>query len=490
MEFAEMLSVLSYYKVDRTIEDIDIKALEDDSRRVNVGTLFICIKGFMVDGHDFVEEAIHNGAVAILAERPLNVKQVPVVYVEDTSRAAAMLAAKFYRYPTQHLPVIGVTGTNGKTTVTYLLDAIFSQHGLKTAVIGTIQLKIGTQTYPIENTTPNALYLQKMFRKMLDNGVHIVIMEVSSHALDMGRLYGTQFTTAILTNVSQDHLDYHKTMESYIHAKSLLFAQLGNQYDPETPLFAILNTDDAAYETMKKNTAQHVVTYGQYGSSQITAANVELRHDGTTFTLHTTGGSIDIQSQLLGHFNVYNMLAACGAAIARGVPLDTIKQALETISGVDGRFEQVDAGQPFSVIVDYAHTPDSLVNVLKTIHSFVEGRIYVVVGCGGDRDRTKRPLMAHAALNHADWCVFTSDNPRTEDPAAILEDMTAELTETHYTIIMDRKQAIEHAIALASENDVILIAGKGHETYQQIGHKKYTFDDRKVAYDAILNKET
>ncbi|WP_404459178.1 UDP-N-acetylmuramoyl-L-alanyl-D-glutamate--2,6-diaminopimelate ligase [Oceanobacillus kapialis] len=489
MRLDELLEEIPFYNVDVSIKDIVIASVDMDSRKVIPNSLFVCISGYTQDGHDYVEQAVANGASAIVAERPIKAN-VPVIVVSDTARVLAMLAVRFYGYPTKALPLIGVTGTNGKTTVTYLLETIFNKDHKKTGVIGTIQMKIGDDTFPVNNTTPDSLNLQRSFRHMLEHDVEQAIMEVSSHALDMGRVYGCDFDVAIFTNLSQDHLDYHKDIDDYLRAKSLLFAQLGNTYAKHQPKFAVLNEDDPASTVLKRSTAQPVLTYSCKKDADVMATDIKLDAGGTSFTLVTPIGSISINSKLIGMFNVYNMLAASTAAIAKQVPLATIKEALDSITGVNGRFEPVDEKQNYAVIVDYAHTPDSLENVLQTIKEFAERKVYVVVGCGGDRDRTKRPLMAGIALQYADRAIFTSDNPRTEDPAKILDDMTKGLSvsKDNYEVISDRKEAIQFAVEQAEENDIILIAGKGHETYQQIGHVKHDFDDREVARNAIRKK--
>lgn len=490
MKLTDMLANLPFYKTKLSIEDVIINDIEMDSRKVKSGNLFVCISGFTVDGHDYTDQAIENGAVAIIAEKDM-AASVPVIVVPDTTRAMAMLAVTFYDDPTSKLPLIGVTGTNGKTTITYLLEAIFRQNGQKTGVIGSIQMKIGDTAYPIANTTPDALHLQKTFHQMLEEDVDQAIMEVSSHALDLGRVHGCDYDIAIFTNLSQDHLDYHKNMDDYLHAKSLLFAQLGNSYRTTRSKFAVINEDDAASDLLKRSTAQPVITYGCKNTAQVMAKNIKLDSKGTFFSLNTPFETIDINSKLIGMFNIYNMLAAAAAAIAQGIPLPVIKQALESVDGVSGRFEPVEADQDYSVIVDFAHTPDSLENILKTSNEFATKKVYVVVGCGGDRDRGKRPLMASIAAKYADQAIFTSDNPRTEDPKRILEDMVNGLdTATdNYEVIVDRKAAIKRAIDYAEADDIILIAGKGHETYQIVGHEKHDFDDREIAREAILAKE-
>lgn len=490
MKLTTLLSMLPVYHVTDNINDITIKSLQMDSRQVTDGDLFICIKGFTVDGHDFVDQAISNGACAVISEQHMDIS-VPTIVVPDTSRALAMLAAKFYNFPTEQLQLIGITGTNGKTTITYLLEMIFVQYQKKTGLIGTIQMKIGDQSIPMVNTTPDALRLQQSFDQMVEQDVDVAMMEVSSHALDLGRVYGCDFDIAIFTNLSQDHLDYHKDMRDYLRAKSLLFSQLGNTYRKDKPKYAIINADDPNSVYLKKSTAQPVITYGCKEKAQVMAKNIQLNTMDTTFTLHTHVGKVTIKSQLIGMFNVYNMLAASSAALAANVPLHIIKKALELVPGVSGRFEQVKEGQNYTVIVDYAHTPDSLENVLQTIKDFAKRKVYVVVGCGGDRDRSKRPLMANIAVKYADYSIFTSDNPRSEDPTSIIKDMTRHLSQTNnFEEIVSRRQAIFRAVELATNDDIILIAGKGHETEQHIGDQIFEFDDRIVAREAIRTKET
>ncbi|MEN2464664.1 UDP-N-acetylmuramoyl-L-alanyl-D-glutamate--2,6-diaminopimelate ligase [Ornithinibacillus sp. JPR2-1] len=490
MRLKEILSFHPFANQFSALYDLEINAIKMDSREITNGDMFVCINGFTVDGHDYIEEAIEKGAIIVVAERNVEAT-VPVIVVEDTVRFLAMAASCFYQYPTSKLSLIGVTGTNGKTTVTYILENIFKQCGKKTGVIGTIQMKIGEDVYPVDNTTPDALFLQRTIREMIDQEVEQVIMEVSSHALDQGRVYGCDYNTAIFTNLTQDHLDYHDSMDDYLRAKSLLFAQLGNSYDCNAKKFAIINQDDPAYKKLIRSTAQSVITYGIDRDAMVMAKSITLTSTGTTFLLCTPDGDTMINSKLIGKFNVSNMLAATAAALSNGIPLEVIKSALETIPGVNGRFELIPHSQSFSVIVDYAHTPDSLENVLTTIQELAKGKVYVVVGCGGDRDRTKRPIMAKIALRYADEAIFTSDNPRTEEPEMILEDMVNGLTpeDGQYQMIVDRRKAIHQAIHQAAKDDIILIAGKGHETYQQIGLVKYHFDDREVAKEALLLKE-
>ncbi len=468
-------------------ENPDILHIHNDNRKVTDGSLFICINGFTVDGHDFAENAVKSGAVAVIAERPLQV-DVPVVIVKDTKRAMAVIADAFYGQPSQKMKVVGITGTNGKTTTSHIIDHILKEAGKKTGLIGTMYTKIGEDVLETKNTTPESLTLQNIFHQMIENLVDSAVMEVSSHALVEGRVHGTDFDVAVFTNLSQDHLDFHGSMEEYKRAKGLLFAQLGNKFTLNQPKYAVLNADDEASEQYAHSTSAHILTYGIQNDADIKASSIYMSAKGTTFLLVTPFGTSNVTIKLVGKFNVYNVLAAIGAAMALGIPLSVITDALSKMEGVAGRFELVDGGQNFTVIVDYSHTPDSLQNALETIKEFAVGKTYVVVGCGGDRDRTKRPLMARIACDYADEAIFTSDNPRSEDPFAILKEMETGVVGREYKVIEDRKHAIFEAISQAKENDIILIAGKGHETYQQVGKDTHHFDDRLVAKDAILKK--
>jgi UDP-N-acetylmuramoyl-L-alanyl-D-glutamate--2,6-diaminopimelate ligase len=471
-------------------DSMEITGLTADSRKVQPGCLFVCLTGFTVDGHAFAAQAVENGAVAVLAEQDVDVPAT-VVRVPDTRRAMAMLADRFYGSPTRELKLIGVTGTNGKTTTTHLIDKILRDQNKRTGLIGTIHMRIGDVSEEVKNTTPDALELQHAFRRMRDVDTEYAIIEVSSHALELGRVRGCDVHTAVFTNLTQDHLDFHKTMENYRYAKSLLFSQLGNSYDPDRLKTAVLNADDEASKLYAMVTPARVITYGIDNPADVRAGEIEITSRGTSFTAHTFAGSIRLNLKLVGKFNVYNALAAIAVALAEGVPLAEIKASLEAVPGVNGRFESVDAGQPFAVLVDYSHTPDSLENALATVKEFAKGRIFCVVGCGGDRDRTKRPIMARIATKYADLTVLTSDNPRSEDPQAIIDDMLAGLADVakeRYVSMVDRREAIRYAVAEAKQDDVILIAGKGHETYQIIKGQVLPFDDREVAREAIAER--
>ncbi|QRG65767.1 UDP-N-acetylmuramoyl-L-alanyl-D-glutamate--2,6-diaminopimelate ligase [Brevibacillus choshinensis] len=468
-------------------DSMEITGLTADSRQVKPGYLFVCLTGYTVDGHSFAAQAVQRGAVAVLSEKDLDVPAT-IVKVPDTRRAMAMLADRFYGSPTRELKLIGVTGTNGKTTTTHLIDKILRDQSKQTGLIGTIHMRIGDVTEDVKNTTPDALDLQKSFRRMRDVNTEYAIIEVSSHALEMGRVRGCNVHTAVFTNLTQDHLDYHKTMENYRYAKSLLFSQLGNSYEPDRLKTAVLNADDEASELYATVTPARILTYGIDRAADVHATDIEITSRGTSFTVETFAGNVRMNLKLMGKFNVYNALAATAVALAEGISLEEIKNSLEEVAGVNGRFEAVDAGQPFAVLVDYSHTPDSLENALMTVKEFAKQRTFCIVGCGGDRDRTKRPIMAQIATRYADRTVLTSDNPRSEEPQAILDDMLAGLaavSKDRYIAIADRREAINYAVSEAKPGDVILIAGKGHETYQIIKDQVLPFDDREVAREAI-----
>ncbi|RFU68764.1 UDP-N-acetylmuramoyl-L-alanyl-D-glutamate--2,6-diaminopimelate ligase [Bacillus sp. V59.32b] len=483
MKLHTLLSYLHSFS-EYTGDNPDITSIEHDNRQVKEGSLFICIKGYTVDGHDYAARAVKGGAVAVLAEREMSLS-VPVIVVKDTQRAMAVLADALYGHPTQKLRLIGITGTNGKTTTSHLLEKIFHDANQKTGLIGTMYTKVGEKIYNTRNTTPDSATLQKVFHEMEESSVETAIMEVSSHALELGRIHGCDFNIAVFTNLTQDHLDFHGTMERYKYAKSLFFSQLGNVFIEGNPKFAVLNADDEATEDYKKWTAAHVLTYGIDKDADIRAKNINITSKGTEFLLVTPQATRKVTLKLVGKFSVYNVLAALGAAMCAGVGLDQILASIEEVEGVSGRFELVQAGQDFSVIVDYAHTPDSLENVLKTVGEFAEKRIFVIIGCGGDRDKTKRPIMAKIACDLATDPIFTSDNPRSEDPHEILRDMEKGIEGKSYMVIPDRKEAIQFAVSKAKAGDVIVIAGKGHETYQLIGTEVLDFDDRMEAKAAI-----
>ncbi|GAB2542973.1 UDP-N-acetylmuramoyl-L-alanyl-D-glutamate--2,6-diaminopimelate ligase [Gracilibacillus alcaliphilus] len=480
MNAAELINNLPDYTCDKDLTSLEIQQIEMDHRLLAECSMFICIEGYTVDGHQYAEAAVQNGAAVIVAQKPVDV-EVPVVLVPDTQRALALLANSFYQHPSRQLKVIGVTGTNGKTSVTHIIDEIHRYAKQRTAMIGTIQMTMDQEVYPVKNTTPDSLFLQKNLALMVEKDIDVMSMEVSSHALDLGRVHGVDIDIAVFTNLSQDHLDYHQTMDKYLFAKSLLFAQLGNSLAEDRRKYAIINSDDAHADFLMKATAQPIITYGVHHRSTFQATDVELKANGVAFKMKTPAGDMMVESRLMGMFSVYNLLAAAAASYASGIDLVDIQAVFKQTSGVKGRFQPVEHQGDFGVIIDYAHTPDSLENVLTTIKKFCKGKIHVIVGCGGDRDRTKRPLMAHIACQYADQAIFTSDNPRSESPEAILADMVDGIAHENYQVVSDREQAIQQAIQQAEELDVILIAGKGHETYQIIGEEVLDFDDEQIA---------
>lgn len=465
-----------------------------DSRRVRPGDLFICIPGHVADGHDFAPKAAEAGAAALVTERELEL-DVPQLVVPNARYAMALIAGHVNGYPSLGMKVIGVTGTNGKTTTTSLIDGILSSLGRRTGLMGTIRVKFGDEIIEAERTTQEALDLQRNLRRMLGAGVEYCAMEVSSHALELGRVNGIRFRTAIFTNLTQDHLDYHKTMDNYKAAKGLLFSRIGSAYssDPEERQFAVLNADDPASETYARATGAQVIRYGIDRPCDVRATNIRMTAAGTEFLVESFAGTEPFAMELVGKFNVYNALAAISACLAEGIPITDIREGLGGIKTVDGRMERVDAGQPFLVLVDYAHTPDGLEKALSAIKEFAAGSVITVFGCGGDRDRTKRPLMGKVAAAYSDYVYVTSDNPRTEDPEAILRDIEpgvreAGLPADRYELLADRRSAIQKAIDRAGPDDVVLIAGKGHETYQEIMGVKTDFDDRLEAEAAIRSR--
>ena len=471
--------------------DAEITSIERDSRRVREGALFVCISGAHVDAHSFIPNAARAGARAILTEREtVDVPDgITVLHVADLQEALDVIVPYFYDYPARAMRVIGITGTNGKTTTSYLVRAILRHAGKRVGLIGTIQVMMEDEVFPTANTTPDVIVMQQLLSEMRARGMDAVVMEVSSHALDQGRVAGIEFDTAVFTNLTQDHLDYHKTMENYARAKARLFEYVSAQ-GTKAGKTAVLNADDTASEIMRAHTHCPVISYGVEHDADLMAKGVHLAQDGMELTLmYDVAQFAHLHIGLTGLFNVSNVLAATGAALAEHVSAADIAEALTVFTGVPGRFELVREGQPFSVIVDYAHTPDGMENVLRTARAVTAGRIIAVFGCGGDRDRTKRPIMGRMAAELADIAILTSDNPRTEDPAAILDEVETGVLPVigakPYEKLVDRRTAIFHAVGTARAGDTVVILGKGHENYQILKDKTIHFDDRETAREAI-----
>ncbi|UWG98430.1 UDP-N-acetylmuramoyl-L-alanyl-D-glutamate--2,6-diaminopimelate ligase [Dehalobacter sp. DCM] len=461
-----------------------ISGITHDSRRVTRGDLYVCIRGYKSDGHDFAGAAVQAGAAALVVEEYLPL-DIPQIKVADTRHMMGYLAAAVYGYPACCLELVGVTGTNGKTTVTHLIERIVQQCGKKTGLIGTLGSRIGDKEYPGEHTTPESTEIQQLMAEMVSQNVQLAVMEVSSHALDLGRVNGCLFNAGIFTNLTQDHLDYHKDMEEYLKAKSLLFSGMNGGKKNQ---LAVLNADDTACGFLKEQSKKagcRIVTYGIEHNADYKAGNIRLSDRGVEFTMHYRRKEAELFYSTPGKFSVYNVLAAAAWALESGYDPDNVIKALAGIHGVPGRFESIRQGQPFLVIVDYAHTPDGLENVLRTAREITSGKLITVFGCGGDRDRKKRPLMGEAASRYSDHLVVTSDNPRTEDPAKVIEDILPGISGVDYIVIQDRRSAIGEASAMAEPGDTVLIAGKGHEDYQIIGTEKIHFDDREEVEAAL-----
>lgn len=475
---------------------VEIAGVAYDSRRVGRGDLFCAVTGLVTDGHLHLEEALDRGAAALLVERSPERAPVPVVQVTDSRQAMAVAAANFHGRPSLRLRVLGVTGTKGKTTTTFLLRALLEGAGVRTGLVGTVTNVIGGEERPVERTTPEAPDLQAILAAMVAAGDRAVVMEVSSHALALSRVAGCWFDTAVFTNLGRDHLDFHGSPEAYREAKLLLFAGLGTG-GKQGPFTAVINRDDTAAGHFLAATRGPTLTFGLGAEALVRAEDVRLGPEGSAFVLR--GGwpgeagamAVPFQVNVPGRYNVYNALAAITGAMAEGVDPRVLPGTLAAAPRVPGRLERVDEGQDFTVLVDYAHTPDSLENVLATTRECSPGRLIVVFGCGGDRDRGKRPLMGRLAAGLADLVVITTDNPRSEEPLAIIRDILDGAGPPHpdrLWVEPDRRQAIRRAVAAARPGDTLVVAGKGHETYQEVRGCKLPFDDRAEARQALRER--
>ncbi len=463
--------------IDNRFTDIEITAVTCDSRQVINGCAFVCIDGVVMDGHKFANDALDKGAAVIIVQKDLGLDNQ--IIVKDTRIAFAEMSANWFNNPAKKLKVIGVTGTNGKTSVSYMIKQILEECGKKVGLIGTIQNVIADEVLPSKNTTPSSYELNSMFALMLKAGCEYCVMEVSSHALDQNRVYGIDFEVAIFTNLTQDHLDYHITMENYMNAKKKLFLNAKT---------AILNMDDSYYSAFNDGLTCKSVTYSAISDeADYTAKDIRLRPDGTEYLLSGIGNLQRIKTMIGGKFTPYNTMAAAAAALELGIDLETVALAISKMTGVKGRAEVVPTNRDFTVIIDYAHTPDGLENILKSFSEYEKNRLICVFGCGGDRDKTKRPKMGAVAAEYADYVIVTSDNPRTEEPMAIIEDILVGLNErkTPYTVIENRIEAINRAIQMADKDDIIVLAGKGHETYQILKTGTIHLDEREIVAEAL-----
>lgn len=459
--------------------DVEVSGLAYDSRTVKPGDVFVAVRGFCRDGLDFAADAVRAGAVAIVADRGIESLEVPQILVGDTRAALAALADAFYRHPTSDFKLVGITGTNGKTTTSFLAESILRKAGFRTGLVGTVECRIGDEVRPVVRTTPEAPDLQRTFREMVNRGVKAAVVEVSSHALDLHRVDGCDFDIAVFTNLSRDHLDYHPSLDSYFAAKKKLFERIGT--------FGVVNADDEYGMRIIETLGDKCLTYGIRGKVGVYARDISLNARGSRFVVKGPTGEFKVALKLPGSFNVYNALAAAASALALELPAEVIAEGLEGVSGVPGRFERIEAGQESAIIVDYAHTPDGLEKALRAAREVSERRVICVFGCGGDRDRAKRPLMGAVAGRLADHTIITSDNPRSENPASILAEIEGgmrRVSGASYEVVEDRREAIKRAIASSGKGDVVLIAGKGHETGQIFADRVVPFDDRQVAREA------
>ena len=455
--------------------DTEINEVRYDSRAVRPGDLFVAIRGYATDGHQYIGKALEQGAAAIVCEEaPAG---VPVVVVENARRALAEIAANRFGHPADSMVMLGVTGTNGKTTTTYLVKHMLEDAGRKVGLIGTNQNLIGDEVVETERTTPESYELHALFARMRDAGCTHVIMEVSSHSLVLDRVHGIHFAVGAFTNLTQDHLDFHKTMEEYRRAKALLFTISDK---------GVINLDDPAAGAMLADAKCPCLTFScEKDAADLTAKNLKLHADGVEFVAATKGDLARVKLPIPGHFSAENALTALGIVLQLGMPLADAAKSLATATGVKGRVEVVPTDTDYTVLIDYAHSPDGVENVLRAVRGFAKGRVVALFGCGGDRDRTKRPKMGKIAADLADFCIVTSDNPRTEDPKAIIDDILEGMkgTKTPMQVIVDRPEAIHWALAHAKKDDIIVLMGKGHETYQEVNHVKHHMDEREIVRD-------
>lgn len=449
--------------------DVEIINIVSDSRKVCPGSVFVCIKGYETDGHLYAANAAEKGAAVIIAEEKIEV-DCPLVTVEDSRNIMALLCARFYDNPSKKFTLIGITGTNGKTTTTYLIKNMLEKAGKKVGLIGTNQNMIGDKIIETSRTTPDSFELQALFARMADENADAVVMEVSSHALYLDRVAYCDFDIGVFTNLTQDHLDFHKTMENYADAKAILFKMCKK---------GVVNIDDMYAQRILNGATSQILTVSTQKESDLFAKDIVLGEKEVEF-------NIDRQNYLLGipgKFSVYNALSAIGVCKALGIQDDIIVKGLKTAEGVRGRAQVVDLGLDATFIIDYAHTPDGVENILNTVRGFAKGRVVVLFGCGGDRDNKKRPIMGEIADRLADFCIVTSDNPRTENPTEIINQILAGMKGSHHVVIENRYEAIEYAVKNSKPGDVVVLAGKGHETYQTIGKQNFPFDEEKILFE-------
>ncbi|MBP3243299.1 MAG: UDP-N-acetylmuramoyl-L-alanyl-D-glutamate--2,6-diaminopimelate ligase [Ruminococcus sp.] len=472
------LSQLLENNASSIIGDAEITSVTDDSRKVQEGSLFFCVKGGSFDGHSVAGEMLEKGAAAVVCDHDLGLGERQII-TPDTRDLYGKVCAAWFSHPERSLTMIGVTGTNGKTTTTSIIKHILMTAGHKTGLVGTIQNEIGDKVVHTNNTTPLAFEFMALLRQMVDEGCEYVVMEVSSFGLVQKRIGSSWFKTAVFTNLTQDHLDYHKDMEDYFQAKKMLFSICDA---------AIINIDDDYGRRLMSETECEKYSFSIKEQADITADNISIKSTGSSFRLSINGSQYDVAARMPGMFNVSNLTAAIAVCLREGIPAETVLSAVAEYNGVKGRCEIIPTGRDFTVICDYAHTPDAVENVLRSVKEYTDGRLICLFGCGGNRDAAKRPKMAIAAANYADRLIVTSDNPRNEDPELIIKDILAGLTDTSvpYDVVTDRREAIYHALKIAEKGDIIVLAGKGHEDYQILaGMEKIHFDEREVVAEGL-----
>lgn len=477
MKLKELLRGLKYSIISGN-SDINIRKIEYDSRKVEEGDVFFCVEGYKTDGHKYASMAVRKGASVVICQKDIEgIDNCVIVKVEDSRKALAVAASNFYGEPSRRLKLIGITGTNGKTTSTFMMKAILEEAGYKVGLIGTIANYIGNRKIESHRTTPESLELHGLFKEMVDEGVKYCVMEVSSHSLALNRVYGVEFAEGIFTNLTQDHLDFHGTFENYYQAKLQLF---------NSSLSAIVNIDDNYGKKVFDDVKGSKITYGLNDKSDISAGNINMHSRGIEFDLKYKNKETHICLNLPGKYNIYNALGSAAACLNEGVSLEAVACGLKKVF-VPGRCEIVSSQHnlDFDIILDYAHSPDGLENILKTAREFTKGRLISVFGCGGDRDKTKRPIMGSIGTTLSDISVITSDNPRSEDPNAIIDDILRGVQGDNYIVIENRRDAIEKAMKIAEKDDVIVIAGKGHEDYQELKDKTIHFDEREVIAEIV-----
>ncbi len=460
-------------------QDVEITGIAYDSRKVKPGNLFLAIKGYETDGHKYIDSAIKNGAVAVLGENDVEC-ECTYVKVADSRRAMAVCGAEYFGNPQNKLKIIGITGTNGKTTTTYLVRQILRLKGLRCDLIGTNQIIVGDEEIESSRTTPESLDLFEYFSKMEKSGGEYVVMEVSSHSLDLDRVYGVTFETALLTNVTQDHLDFHKTMDNYAKAKAKLFSMSKS---------GAVNADDGYMQTMLDAAKGDVITYSIDNDSSLRATNLRMSERGVIFDINLNGQVHEMRLGIPGKFSVYNALGAICICLNIGIDITDIEKGLVLAKAIKGRIEVVHVPTPYTIIIDYAHTPDGLINIINAVRGFAKGRVITLFGCGGNRDKTKRPIMGKIAEELSDFVIVSSDNPRFEDPDEIIEDIVKGMKTDNYIKITDRREAIQYAMSIAKEKDIVILAGKGHETYQIIGDTKYDCDEKEIIKEILSGRK-